>query len=265
MHRQSAIPEISAAIARTIESAGQKLLAGTPVAVLAGGLGTRLRPVVADRPKPLALVAGRPFLSYLLDDLADAGTRHVVLCTGHLGEMVEQTCGDSYRGMKLSYSRETQPLGTGGALRAAWPQLDADRVLVLNGDSLCNADLTELASRHAARANVASLVLTRVADTTRYGRIDTDQHGRVLQFVEKGAAAGPGWVNAGIYLFERAAVESIPAGRQVSLEREVFPRLIEQGCYAYRTGAPLLDIGTPESYSRAESFLRDRIPAQSNA
>jgi NDP-sugar pyrophosphorylase family protein len=250
------------------------MLADIPVAVLAGGLGTRLRPVVADRPKPLALVAGRPFLAYLLDDLAAAGVQRVVLCTGHLGEMVEQVLGDSYRGLTLSYSCETQPLGTGGALRAAWSQIAADRVLVLNGDSLCGADLEEFAGRHAERvwgrfpnlpaerSAVASLVLAHAADTTRFGRVDTDDRGRVLEFVEKSAATGAGWVNAGMYFFERSVIEAIPANRQVSLEREVFPRLIEQGCYGYRTDAPLLDIGTPASLANAAHFLQPRIAAR---
>ena len=135
----------------------------TTAVILAGGLGTRLREVVADRPKVLAEVNGRPFLACLLDRLVDAGILKVVLCTGYMAELVRETCGNSYRGTELLYSREESPLGTGGALRLALPLIDSDPVLVMNGDSFCDADLVLFARQHLSAAAQASLILVQVA------------------------------------------------------------------------------------------------------
>jgi NDP-sugar pyrophosphorylase family protein len=227
-----------------------------PAVILAGGLGTRLRSVVSDRPKALAEVAGRPLLAWLLDMLISAGVPRVVLCIGYLGEMIEQAFGDHYAGLPIGYSQEATPLGTGGALRAGLPQVDARTVLVLNGDSLCRADLAAFARKHAATDARFSLLLTHVDDTTSYGRVETDAAGRITHYLEKGSTPGPGWINAGIYLLDREVVASIPPNRSVSLEREVFPAWIGRGLYGHRHGGPFIDIGTPESYARAAEFLR---------
>ena len=202
--------------------------------VLAGGLGTRLRSVIADRPKVLAEVAGRPFLAHLLDQLAEAGLRSAVLCTGYKAEAVAAQFGTSYRGMGLTYSQETSPLGTAGALRQARPYLRSDPVLVLNGDSYCAADVEAFWAWHEQGPGVASLLLTEVADTGRYGRVELDDRGEVLAFHEKAAVSGPGWINAGMYLLGRELLESIQAGRPVSLEREVFPGWVGRGLRGYR-------------------------------
>jgi D-glycero-alpha-D-manno-heptose 1-phosphate guanylyltransferase len=223
--------------------------------ILAGGLGTRLRSAVADRPKALAEIAGRPFLAWQFDALLAAGVRRVVLCTGYRGEMIEQTFGDCYEGLSISYSHEASPLGTGGALRAALPRIDSATMLVVNGDSLCRADLTVFAQRHATVDARLSLLLTHVADTSRFGRVETDHAGRLTRFVEKGDPHGPGWINAGIYLFQREVMEAIPPDRNVSLEREVFPAWIGRGLYGHRDPGDFLDIGTPESYAAAAGFL----------
>jgi len=228
--------------------------------VLAGGLGTRLRSVVADRPKVLAPVRGRPFLAYLLDQVAAAGIREAVLCTGYLGEDVRTAFGDAHADLRLIYSQESSPLGTAGALRQALPLVpeSADTLLVLNGDSYCETDIRAFEAWHRARGAVASIALVEVADTRRYGRVQTDPDGRVVRFEEKGEAAGPGWINAGQYLLERRLVESVPAapgGGAVSLEREVFPAWVGRGLCGHRSGGPFIDIGTPESYARAEAFF----------
>jgi NDP-sugar pyrophosphorylase family protein len=232
-------------------------------AILAGGLGTRLRPVVADRPKVLARVAGRPFLCYLLDQLAQAGLGEVLLLTGHLGEQVRDELGDGYGGVRLVYSREPAPLGTGGAVRAALGCLKAPAVLLLNGDSFFEVDLPAFYRFHVrrggsgtAKPQAASIALTRVADTSRYGRVRLRPGGRVVRFEEKATGAGPGWVNAGVYLLARRVVEAIPEGRPVSLEREVLPAWVARGeVYGHRRRGRFLDIGTPESFARAEEFF----------
>ncbi len=230
-------------------------LGAVTAAVLAGGLGTRLRSVVADRPKALASVAGRPFLAYLLDRLAEAGVRRAVLCTGYLGDQVQAALGERHHGMALDYSREPEPLGTGGGLRLALPLLATEWVVALNGDSFCTVDLPRFFRWHRRRGACASLLLARVEDTARYGRVRLARDGAVRSFQEKDGPSGPGWISAGVYVLSRDLVSEIPAGRPVSMERDVFPSWIGRGLYGFRGGSSLLDIGTPESYARSASRL----------
>ena len=229
-------------------------------AILAGGLGTRLRPAVGERPKVLARVHGRPFLSYLLEQVAAAGIQEVVLCTGYLGEQVRAEVGDQFGAVKVRYSRELEPLGTAGALRLALPLLDCDPVLVLNGDSCCRADLSAFVSWHRACAgdSAGSLVLTWVEDASRYGTVGVDGSGGIVSFREKTELAIPGWINAGVYLLSRRLLASIPADGVVSIERDVFPAWVGPQLRAYQVEVPFIDIGTPKSYADAETFFADR-------
>ena len=224
-------------------------------AILAGGLGTRLRRIVPDRPKALAPINGRPCLAYLLDQLADAGIGHVVLCVGYLAEQVRDVFGETYRRIRLSYSTEPRPLGTGGALRRAAPLFDSRDVLVMNGDSFFESSLEEFAAWHVSRPSTASLLLAQVPEATRYGTVRVDREGRVREFAEKSAGSVTGWVNAGIYLLNRETILTIPRKRPVSLEREVFPALVGHGLHACRGRGRFIDIGTPDSYARADAFF----------
>jgi NDP-sugar pyrophosphorylase family protein len=228
-------------------------------AILAGGLGTRLRQTVSDRPKALAPVAGRPFLSHLLDQIAAAGLQRVVLCTGYLGDQVQEAFGDRYGELALSYSHESSPRGTAGALRLALPLLRSDPVLVLNGDSYCDVALPNLVAWHEEHrtTSAGSLLVTWVDDTARYGTVDLDDAGAVIAFREKSGQAIPGWINAGVYLLSRRLLMSIPAGI-ASLERDVLPSWVGRGLDGYRMKLPFVDIGTPESYARAEALLAQR-------
>ncbi len=230
-------------------------LSSVTAAILVGGLGTRLRAQLPDRPKALAEVAGRPFLSYQLDRLSAKGVHDVVLCTGYRGEQIQQAFGDSYGSMRLRYSQETTPLGTAGALRLALPLLRSTVVLAMNGDMFLEADLQAFWVWHRRRGAEASLLLMWMPETSRYGRVHLDRAGRVKQFEEK-SIAGPGWISAGVYLLSHRAIEQIPAGRPVSIEREVFPRLVGGELYGYRSRGRFLDIGTPESYRMAEAFVQ---------
>ena len=216
-------------------------------AILAGGQGTRLRAVVADRQKVVASVAGRPFIYRLLDHIAEAGIKRVVICTGYQAAQVSATLGKSYRQMALRYSAETEPLGTAGALRQA--QLPSP-VLVMNGDSFCEVDLPAL-----FKVGSPTLVVREVVDTAASGRIDFDEAGNVTKFNEKGQA-GPGWINAGVYLLNREIFDSIPAGRAVSIERETFPAWIGRGLRVFPTTGKFLDIGTPASYATAQRLFQ---------
>ena len=225
------------------------------VAVLAGGLGTRLRQVVSDRPKVLAEIHGRPFLAYLLDQLAAAGFRRVVLCTGYLGERIYDTFGASYKSLHLFYSREREPLGTAGGLRLASSWLRSDPVLVMNGDSYCAADLRSFFQWHCRREAQASLLLIRVAQPERYGSVNVDNDGAVVEFREKSQRGANGWINAGVYLLSQAVLTSIPEQRKVSLEYDVFRQWIGRGLCGYQTDGAFLDIGTPEDFLRADQFF----------
>lgn len=223
--------------------------------VLAGGFGTRLRSVISDRPKVMADVHGRPFMTYLLDQLVDSGIHDTVLCTGYMAGSIETMLGKSYRGMRLRYSCETEPLGTGGALRLALSQVDSDLVLAMNGDSYCDADLEAFLRWHAEHGFTGSLLLTRVDDTGRYGLVRTDDAGRVLSFEEKGEVSGPGWINAGLYLLSRDALGEIALGSVVSLEREMLPKWVGHSLGGYQCESRFLDIGLPETYAETEAFF----------
>ena len=224
-------------------------------AILAGGLGTRLREVLSGGQKVIAPVAGRPFLFRLLDQLADAGFRRVVLCAGHRARDVASAVGAAYRGLRVEHSEEKEPLGTGGALRYALPLLRTDPVLAMNGDSFCGVDLPAFRAAHAASGAPATFVVREAEDTSRSGRVELGEDGRILRFVEKAQGGGRGWINAGVYLLGRAALESIPEGRAVSLERETFPAWVGRGLRAFPTGGKFLDIGTPENYAAAQQFF----------
>jgi NDP-sugar pyrophosphorylase family protein len=214
-----------------------------------------LRSILADRPKVLARIRGRTFLSYLLDQVSDAGVRKVVLCTGYMADAVRDEFGGSYGRLQIAYSQEKEPLGTGGALRLAMPYFESDQVLVMNGDSYCRADLSAFARSHRERCAKASIILARIQNAARFGRVELDAAGAVTGYHEKDGAEAPGWINAGIYLLSRAVIEEIAPGRSVSIEREVFPEWIGRGLCGYRTQGRFLDIGTPESYDEAADFF----------
>ena len=153
--------------------------------ILAGGLGTRLRSVVADRPKVLAEVGKKPFLTYVLDQLVQVGIRHVVICIGYLGEQVRKYFGDRYGPLELEYSHEDEPMGTGGALRLGLSTLRTDHVLVMNGDSICVSDLGEFWNWHQGKGSKASILLVRCSDVSRYGKVEVDHNGIITEFIEK--------------------------------------------------------------------------------
>lgn len=223
--------------------------------ILVGGVGTRLRPVVADRPKALAIVRGRPFLVYLLDHVVEAGIGRIVLCTGFGGDAIQREFGFTYRGVELTYSQENRPLGTAGALRNGLHYTPHGPILVMNGDSFCDVSLEDFWQWCDDRSACAAQVLTCVPDIARFGEVLTLPSGEVTQFREKNSAGGSGWVNAGIYRFSREVLQNIPPDREVSLEREVLPQLVGHGLFGYKSAARFLDIGTPDSYREAPQFF----------
>ncbi|QNN47837.1 nucleotidyltransferase family protein [Thermomonas brevis] len=226
--------------------------------VLAGGLGTRLRTVVADVPKPLAPVAGRPFLAWLLDRLANAGLRRCILATGHRAGMIEQAIGARWRDMEIAYSVESEPLGTGGAIRLAASHLQGSAAHVLNGDTWLDYLPAALeAAALTARAPMA-IALARMDDVTRYGAVDVCGT-RAMDFREKGES-GVGWINAGCYFLGAAALSALPARAAFSFEREVLqPCALAGQVAAFTDTSGFIDIGVPEDFARAQSMFAARM------
>jgi NDP-sugar pyrophosphorylase family protein len=226
--------------------------------MLVGGLGTRLRSVVPSAPKVLASIGEKPFLELLVRQLRSQGIRQLVMCTGYLADQVESTFGDGrIWDVSIEYSKEEMPLGTAGAVKLAGRYLaDVPEFLVLNGDSFLEFDLRSLMAFHRRHDGaVATLAVLRVENASRYGTVDADANGRVTGFAEKSGREAPGLVNGGIYVFNHSVLQHIPEG-QVSLERDVFPRLLDQGVYAQEQHGKFIDIGTPADYARAQELLR---------
>jgi len=228
--------------------------------ILAGGLGTRLKSVVSDKPKVLAKVLDRPFLSYLLEQVSSAGIQEAILCTGYMAGQVKDRFGEAYGHLRVLYSTEDKPLDTGGALRFALSHLWSDTVLVMNGDSYTDVDLSVFADWFFRKDGQAALILTKVPDTARYGRVTINQDEQVTAFDEKGTGSGSGWINAGIYLMKKSLIASMPSGRPYSLEREFFPSLAGKKLFGFRSVGRFIDIGTPTSYKAAKEFFASTEP-----
>ena len=233
------------------------------IVILAGGLGVRLRPVVCDKPKVLAEVRKRPFLTYLFDQLMAANGSRVVLCTGYMAEAIEQRFGDSYGALSLTYSKESRPLGTGGAVRQALSFIQSDPILVMNGDSYVNLDLGAYLKWFNAKERQASVLLKKVSDASRYGVVRWDESELISAFHEKNDG-GAAWINVGIYIVKKSALRTIPDQVPYSLEEEFFPKLIHNGLYGYPTAGEFIDIGTPASFARAEQFFGQMNPNRSS-
>ena len=231
------------------------------VVVLAGGLGTRLRSILEGKPKCLAPIAERPFLEYLLCFLRRQGANEVVLAVGYQSDQVMQYFGDGRRlGLRLRYSIERTLLGTAGALRLAGELLKGSRVIVVNGDSIADVPLKSVLQYHARRKALVTIALAKVSDVSRYGSVELDRTGQVVQFMEK-SSGGAGWVSAGVYVLERDFIERIPPGRPISLEHDVFVGLVaSSGFYGYPFVGYFIDIGTPEAYRQAQLELPGRFP-----
>ena len=219
--------------------------------VLAGGEGTRLRPLTLSIPKPVMPLAGRPFMTFMLDWLGRHGIDDVILSCGFMSDAVERVLGDIHAGIRLRYVHEDEPLGTAGPLRLALDSgaLQDERLFVLNGDVLTDMDLTAEREQHERTGARATLCLIAVDDTASYGVVPTKEDGEVEEFLEKSPGPAPtNRINAGAYLIERDVIDEIPAGRAVSIEREIFPQLVGNGLYGYPAAGYWMDVGTPRRY-----------------
>ena len=225
--------------------------------ILAGGLGTRLRPAFPDVPKCLVPVAGRPFLAWQLAWVRHHGVHRVHLAAGHLADQLNAEAERlAEAGFDISLSVEPSPLGTGGGLRYCLPDVHADTVCVLNGDSIVpKLDLSAMIASHTASGRPGTVAVTPVTEVEAKGSIWTDESGRITAFHEK-VNESPPWINAGVYLLARSAVIEIPEHRPVSLEKDIFPALADAGHLgAFECAPPLLDMGTLDGLRAMGDYL----------
>lgn len=225
--------------------------------LLCGGLGTRLRSVVSDRPKPMADIAGKPFLHYLVKMLSESGVKHLIFALGYMGEQIETyfKSGEDY-GLSISYSYEDSPLGTGGAIRNALSNVSGENVLVLNADTYFHTDYESLLREQLKNKAAMTIASRKIEDISRYGAILKDESGRILRWNEKMSSdqvetPRPGEINGGIYVMQKSLIEKIPEGKQ-SLENDCIPAWLEDGLYlqAIPSDGYFMDIGIPEDYAQ---------------
>ena len=231
-----------------------------PAVILVGGLGTRLRPLTDRTRKDMLPLVDRPQLAYTFEHLRRYGVTRAIVSCGYLPTQIQEHFGDRYGDLGLEYKVEQDPLGTGGAIRFAADGID-EPFFALNGDSLRETDLDALVAFHRERECRATILLTPVEDPTRYGLVRVNGEGRVLSFLEKPRPEeiDTNLINAGMYVLEPDVLDLIPPGRAVSIEREVFPRLIEEGSvYGVALPGYWLDVGTPDSYLQAHRDVLER-------
>jgi NDP-sugar pyrophosphorylase family protein len=236
--------------------------------ILAGGLGTRLRSVVSDKPKPMAEIKGKPFLEYQIEFLRRHKIGDVVLCVGYLHRVVQDYFRDGAPwGVRVKYAVEDELLGTAGAVKNAEKHLQ-ERFVLLNGDSFFDFDLSALLQFHLAwrsedRSAVGSIALTEVDDLSSYGAITIDARGKILSFEEKsGASKTAKHINAGVYVLEKEVLSFIPPMQKVSLERETFPALLQDGkaLMGFSTRGFFADIGTPDGLHTFQHYVLEKPP-----
>ena len=223
------------------------------VVILCGGRGKRLREVVDDRPKVMAEIGGRPFLDILIDYAAAYGLKRFILCTGYKASYI----ADYYPGRRdhtFVISKEDVPLGTAGAIKNAERFIQTDPFLVLNGDSFCPMDLEGFLYFHESKSALASLAVLKADKSEGFGAIIMDEAQKIVSFNEKQNTQG-GLINAGIYCLKRQVFSLIPLNTKVSLEYDLFPKLVGKGFYGFSTFKKLIDIGTPQRYRYAKTAL----------
>ncbi len=229
--------------------------------VLAGGEGTRLRPLTYTVAKPVLPLVGRPHIAYVIDWLAGHGVDDVIISCGHLAEGMRSVLNSLDLGVRIRFAEEPEARGTAGAIRFAEDML-ADRFFVLNGDVLCDLDLTAQIGQHEKTGARATIALYPVNDPTGYGLVHRHEDGEITEFLEKPEPdqVDTDEINAGAYLLERSVLDEIPPDRAVSIEREVFPKLIGNGLYGIRLEGYWIDIGTPDRYLEANwDILEGRV------
>ncbi len=227
--------------------------------VLAGGFGTRLASRLDGVPKPMAPVAGRPFLEILLNQLPRAGCTRIILSVGHLNQVIQNHFGIAFSGIPIDYAIEDVPLGTGGAIRLALVQAREDSVLVLNGDTFLAANYADMLRFHTAQGAAVTIAVVHQRDIARYGGVVIKEN-RIVGFDEKGRS-GPGWINGGAYVLNKNLAWPSTLAEKFSIEKDFFvPEVARLRLAAYEVEGYFLDIGVPEDLDRAQTELAQFAP-----
>lgn len=219
--------------------------------ILVGGLGTRLRSLVNDRPKPMALVGEKPFLEYVIRNLKRNGIEDIVLATGYMGNFIENYFKDGRRfGVKISYSHEKEQLGTAGAIKNAEKFLK-DELFVLNGDTYFNVNFEDIYKFHLKNNSYFTMALREVKNASRYGAVECDSTNKIQNFIEKGVLSESNCINGGIYIIRKEILKLVDYSKKVSLEKDIIPKILKQKqIYGYKCDDYFIDIGIPEDYMK---------------
>jgi len=221
--------------------------------ILAGGKGTRLREVVADMPKSMAPVNGRPFLEYLLDYLITQGISSFILSVGYRRELIINHFGESYCGVPVDYAEEMEPMGTGGGIRLALWKVKGSRAFAMNGDSLFRVDIKQMMEQHLRRQADVTIALRELDDTGRYGRVEMNRDHKIIGFSEKGKTPGEGYINGGVYILEKKFFMEPEFRGRFSIEKDCFEQHYrEAGMFGFPSQGYFLDIGIPDDYQKAQ-------------
>ena len=207
-------------------------------------------------------INGQPFIYYLLDQLAESKIERVVISTGYMAQTIEETVGSSYRSLHIEYSREEKPLGTGGALKLVVQAVNTNQCLVMNGDSYTQFDLASMLIFHKEKNAKITLLKKFVDDISRFGVIELNKQNEIEKFMEKGQNTGSGFINVGVYIMDTSIIQMIPNKTPCSLEFDFFPGMIGLGLYGFETKGKFIDIGVPESYTRAKKFFCEHLSIQ---
>ncbi len=228
--------------------------------ILAGGFGTRLRPLTLTRPKPLLPILDQPMIDHIVRWLPDEVDR-VILAVNYMADAIREHLADVELGAEVVVVEEDEPLGTGGAFKNALPEVTDDTFIGLNGDIITSLDLNEMLAQHRSKGGIGTIALWEVHDPSRFGVVDMDHTGRIHQFVEKPApgTAPTNLINAGAYILRSDILDLVEPGIKTSIEREVYPRVLDQGLYGFRFSGFWVDAGTPEAYLEAHRELLDRM------
>lgn len=229
---------------------------GVTVVILCGGIGSRLGALVSETPKPLLTVQGKPFLEHVISFYEAQNVKRFVFCTGYLSNRIQDHFSDpEFSHLDISFSVETEALGTGGAITHALPHIKSDHFLVINGDSFCSFSLENFLEFHHSHEAIFSMALRFQEDCSRYGSVALDESEGVISFEEKRANAGSGLINAGVYLLSKSVYSQLDLGKTFSIETDVFPKFISHDLFGFDIGdVPFIDIGTPVSLQEAETF-----------
>ena len=233
----------------------------TEAIILAGGFGTRLRHLIKDVPKPMAPVNGIPFLQFLLKKLQKSGIEHVILSTGYLHEKIETYFGHSFENLSITYSREFEPLGTGGAIKLALTKAQTEHISILNGDTLFDIDLSRFIRFYQEKGEYLAIALRKVEDVSRYGAVKINEENKIIGFAEKNELQGEGLINGGIYLLNRKLFTTQKEEKTFSFEKDILEKQYQtNNFFGLPFDSYFIDIGISKDYNRAQTELSAYTP-----